>query len=342
MSSIFSDRLRDHSPATHIMEWASPHFRLKSGHVQEAVAYALGYRTRAALLAAARQGRAQASVPLNLARFAERYGELCGNPATAYAVAALAEGARLDIQIQKHPPERNAGYTHTQYAITASLTGPNGEPAGHAFHMPEFTSNGVEPYRVDSWWSHRAGGGAYTKTRARSGNGLLTAKFVDGVWRGELFIYAPVHQHDDANCLKAVRAALARAVLPGATGGVHVEIYRPDAYDYGAWRVEMTLGHDANAAIASFPLIFTLPAYANNRRHVICESEFRVDQSHRKFSGASWQGDLYSNGVPEDENPIPIATFRRDLLRSVHAALEQHFVWTHATASLGQPRSASM
>lgn len=323
MSVIHMNRGRTQVLAREIVARAKPFFTVRQGHVCEAIACALGFRSDAAL----RSSRVDSTQPrfhkFNWTAFTERLSDLHGNERTAYAVATLAEGTTLDIEIKKHPPEKYSRYTHVQYEITATLSDYFGTSFRREldFHLPTFFSRGVEPYRVDSWWSHRSDLGDYAVTRHSSGRGLLTGKFIDGVWKGELYVYSSTHQQDDRSCLQSVRAALARSILPAATSVVCCDIWRPDRYDNGAWRVELRLGDSIARQVAGTELFFDIPDAKH--RLFICAEGYGHPLTRGRFIGGLWLADLYSNSVPESENPTSISAVRSLLLKSVHESLSR-------------------
>lgn len=317
----------------------SPLFKVRESHIREAMAAARGYNTYAAQQAASDPSKSF-SYPAFAQRLVDLFPDRDGSGSSALATSALIEGARISIEIVKHPIERYSRYTHVQYAIVVRVTCPDGTPATHDFMLPEFFvykdgKHKEEPYRVDSWYSHRAfRPGRQAKYRDDGGNTLF-GKFIEGEWFGELFVYATKHQENDAPCIAAVKAALARAVLPGSTGGIHCATYRPNLYDEGAWRFELSLGFH----IRSFwdEQGFTFRAPKLKQRNIIPVEGYRGGTGNiddYRFVDGRCLLDVYTNGVSEEENITTIAMVQKALLEATHGC-STRAGWTYAVAPDG-------
>jgi len=105
------------------------------------------------------------------------------------------------------------------------------------------------------------------------------------------------------------------------------ELTRPDGYQHGAWRIELTLPPIAiERGLGDLP--FELPKL----EHRTCHPEreyFRA--GFNGFVGqcvkGKWFGDVYTNGIAEDDNPVtPEAVkdaFRQALWAALASALAQ-------------------
>lgn len=106
--------------------------------------------------------------------------------------------------------------------------------------------------------------------------------------------------------------------------GVRCVIGRPSGYELGAWQVTVTLPEEALVQLKGEPLPFTLPSLP----HRMCHPEkgyVRATQGELKgcFIDGSWLGDMYSNGIPEGDNPTKIEAVRDAFLQSAIRALQQ-------------------
>ena len=87
-----------------------------------------------------------------------------------------------------------------------------------------------------------------------------------------------------------------------------VHIYRPEGYDFGAWRVSITLSNPADGNWHDSFVPFELPELSYRRIVSDAESQAVIrSQVHGelfmggKFDEAGvWRGHVYSNGIPED------------------------------------------
>ncbi|MDR5796480.1 hypothetical protein QCE49_24145 [Caballeronia sp. LZ008] len=303
-------------------------FRVSDSQVNESFARGFGVNTYAALIAAldGNHPRKHLKAPdvelLDHAAFAARMTEL-SDDRTAESVSAILEGARIEIKIVRRSPARQnpVRYSDIAYDVTVDISGvpPEVLESSPEFLIPEFLRpDGTELYRLDCDWSFRVDG-EYAVTRMQSGRGLLNTKVVDGHWKGALYVYSPQHQGDDSRCLRSVKAALARAILPALTSRVRCSIFRPDRYQYGAWRVRIAIGPVIQAFLGGSRLVFALPKLP--KRHVVMDKGFMFDLGVGVFQDGEWCADIYSNGVHEDENPTSLAQVKAELLQAVNLAL---------------------
>jgi hypothetical protein len=89
--SEFKDKLHEAKNA------AKPLFAISQGHLSEALASGLGFRTSAAIWAA----ESETVSPFSEAVFVDRLTDLTDDPLKAHAVAALVAGYRLDLTFTK-------------------------------------------------------------------------------------------------------------------------------------------------------------------------------------------------------------------------------------------------
>ncbi|MFJ1259026.1 hypothetical protein [Cupriavidus sp. CuC1] len=105
---------------------------------------------------------------------------------------------------------------------------------------------------------------------------------------------------------------------------VSCEITRPDGYDYGAWQITMTLSPSLLKKLGNNSLAFELPALP--KRMCMPEKAY-VRAIAGELCGnvveGQWRGDIYSNGIPEDQNPTKIEAVRDAFVQSVKRALHQ-------------------
>ncbi len=110
--------------------------------------------------------------------------------------------------------------------------------------------------------------------------------------------------------------------LSQTEGIVSCEIDRPDGYDFGAWRVEITLGLQTLKRIGSGSVVFTFPTLQNRIFHHDKGYARAIDGELRgSFVNDKWLGDVYSNGIPEADNPTKIEAVRDALIQSVMRAI---------------------
>ncbi|HAT1512586.1 TPA: hypothetical protein I8W54_000866 [Morganella morganii] len=110
----------------------------------------------------------------------------------------------------------------------------------------------------------------------------------------------------------------------------HVRIYKPQKYQFGAWRVEITLSKKAESAIKEIAINF--PEFKN--RILIAEKAggyfTAVMNSNNQYengflikNGES-KLDLYSSGIPEEENPTSITEVAEVLVEHINSIICQH------------------
>lgn len=113
---------------------------------------------------------------------------------------------------------------------------------------------------------------------------------------------------------------------------VLINIFKPDRYEVGAWRVMIKLRDPEALVWAGQPVPFELPELSElpNRR-IDSDSKYRAIlmkaggecRMGGKFVDGIWEGDLYTNGCPEAENPTPIEDVRSELLQIITELLDR-------------------
>lgn len=110
--------------------------------------------------------------------------------------------------------------------------------------------------------------------------------------------------------------------LQKTESGVSCNIFRPDHYEEGAWRVEIELTSPLADRVPS--LAFSLPELPHRMCHP--EREYvRVIGGKLQgcFVDRHWFGDVYSNGIAESENPTDIDTVKKVILDNIMKALRE-------------------
>ncbi|WP_042298603.1 hypothetical protein [Paraburkholderia bannensis] len=298
---------------------------VKQAHVAEALARGYDQPKHASIIAALDAGVVYPKESFGTLRFVERLAELSGDPGMA-AVAGLAvQGLKLSIELERYSAGREAAhrYTDRAYEARVKMPSPKNSPVAAEFFVPTDFSRSVS---IASAHEFKVDDGKYAVTRDRNGKDLLRAAMVDGQWRGSVFIQPEPGQTDDSRSLGSVRAALARAIAPAADPWVRCQIFRPDRYDERAWRVELSLGHMAKQMAGALDLVFDIPQKPGRKVDPERGGLFDLNPAtkvHRgRFTGGVWTADLYSNGIPERENPVSIAEMQRLFVRSVSERLD--------------------
>lgn len=291
---------------------------LKDSVLREAHARGLGFRTEAALTAALKATPELSARAFSHAAFTQRIGELIDDVSTE-VVTEILDGVKLDISVIKRSEQRQRADRHSDvaYDVVVTLSGISTAilDSDIVFHLPEFGRDaGLEPYRVDSAHDRRALTD-YRKTRFGAGQATIVAKLVGGSWHGGFYIYAAKHQADDTLCIRSLKAALARAILPQLPTRLRCAIFKPDGYQMEVWRVEMRLSPGIQHFWSGSPFQFDIPQLP--KRLFIMESEYRVGPYIGRFVDGIWKADLNSNGIEEAKNPTSLLEVKRALLQCV-------------------------
>lgn len=123
-----------------------------------------------------------------------------------------------DIGVQfniEQYPETNP-HSYYCYNITAILTGNLENIYDEViFILPEFIFNGTEPYRIDSHYYHRKPLPGYYGMDRR----ILSAKFIDGLWKGVIFIYDDsLLSNPEISCFPDIEKMLKKNILSAISG----------------------------------------------------------------------------------------------------------------------------
>lgn len=292
---------------------------LKDSVFIEAHARGLGFRTQAAQVAALKSFPQLSVRAFDIANFVVRIAEL-SDDTSADVITEILEDVKLGIFVTKRPEQRQRAerFSDVAYDVVVTLGGLSAAALNSdiLFHLPEYGREaGVEPYRVDSAHDRRAATD-YRKTRFGAGKSTVVAKLVDSSWHGGFYVYAPMHQADDRQCIKSLKAGLARAILPQVPTRVRCLIFRPDDYQMNAWRVEMRLPPGVQRFWNGSPFQFDIPQLT--KRLFKMPSGFWVDTNVGQFVDGVWKADLYSNGIEEANNPTSLAEVKNTLLQCVN------------------------
>ena len=298
---------------------AKPLFAISRGHLSEALASGLGFRTSAAMWAA----DADTVSPFSEAAFVDRLEDLADDPLTARAMGALVAGYRLDLTFTKRA--ERFGELETVFDIAIVVRPPANRDMQSAvpFRLPEFlNAAGQEKWRVDADYTHRVDG-KHAVTRGGVGRKLLDTELQDGRWSGALFIYGERMRSNPAGCLGSVRAAMARIILSKLITMVTIDVFKPDTYMDGAWRLVMRVGPGVRAVFSDGSIPFALPTLPTQR--VIIGT---YDLAHMPIPGEGlfvdgvFGIDVHTNGVSERENPVPMQAVCDLFLQAVHTRLK--------------------
>lgn len=305
----------------------------KLSYLQEATAFGFGVAKDASLVAEIDSGASFKPHDFSRSRFIERLAALSGDRFMAEAAALAIDGIILNINIERYSEarQRRDRYLDVAYRVRVSVEGlpPEALAETPVFGLPHAfgTSPGGRGIRVASDHEFRVDG-KYRVSVGQNGQVLLTAKLIGGAWNGAMYVDLPDDTANDKRAIGSVKAALARAIAPAIDPWVQCWIFRPDGYDEGAWRVHLSLGYAARASLAALggsTCDFDIPQHPQRLFHA--DRGFLYDLNpdkgvfKGKFVDGRWSGDLYSNGVREAANPVPIAELRAGLIQNVNAAL---------------------
>ncbi|WP_175719049.1 hypothetical protein [Burkholderia anthina] len=308
----------------------APVLAAKLSYLQEATAAGFGVAKDASLVAAIDAGASFDSDDFSRVRFTERLAALSGDRFMAELATLAIDGITLSIEVERYPEarQRHDRYDDVAYHVRLRVNGlsPDARAETPVFVLPDAFGGaaGGRGIRLASNHEHKEGG-KFRVSVLRKGPELLTAKLKDGAWDGAMYVDQLRDAPDDTRAIGSVKAALARAIGPAIDPWVRCSIFRPDGYDYGAWRVHLSLGAAALARLGGSRLPFDLPQHPERLFHADPGGLYDLNPSKRvlmgQFVDGRWWGDLYSNGVSEDANSVSIAELRVMLIRNVNAAL---------------------
>jgi hypothetical protein len=301
---------------------------VSESHIGEAIARSLGRKTVAALVTALDAGESFTAGSFDRVAFVDRLATLSKDPEMAEAADVALDGITLSIDIVKRSPgrQRHDIWADVAFDIDIRAGGAIAALDQLTFFVPDNFSTRTldQPLRIASDSAFKLDG-AFAVTRNRDKRDLLTAKLVNGRWKGALYVDLPSNDLDGVRYIRSARAALARAIMPALTPWVRCNVYRPDRYDLGAWRVEMSLGPAAREALQLGKLVFDVPTEKGRLFDLDDGFLFDIRENNvfmGQFRNGVWLADLYSNGIAEDENPVPIAAIKAVLLRNVYTVAE--------------------
>lgn len=296
------------------------HFALKFDHLRHGLCAAIGFKSHAALLAALKDGNSVDTRNFNHLALMDRLQSMGVSQATAEATSSIIDGRRLVVNLQKQPP--NPQYSNSSYILDVKARDHQQRSVTERFFfiMPLFGKENDPPYQVDSASFYRHSS-EFSVSRHPNVSGLLTVEGFDGQWGGGLYVYDIQSQQDDRNCKQLVSAALARKILPAISPRFNCQLYKPDGYDDGAWKLRVSLGDVAKKLLKNHRLVVQIPAL--EKRNVFPDKGYRFDVDKMEFKEGLLEAHIYTNGISEDENPTPISEVRAEIMRIIYTALDK-------------------
>lgn len=299
------------------------HFALKYDHLRQGLCAGLGFKSHAALVAALKASEFVDVSRFNHLALIERLQAIGNSHETAEAVSSIIDGRRLSITLKKQP--QNPRYSDASYNLEVIPQDVSGGVVKSPFFfiMPLFGNTDPQPlYQVDSAATFRHSS-VFSVTRPSS-KALLTVEGKEGKWSGGLYIYDRKLQLDDDNCKRTVCAALARKILPAISPRFNCQLYRPDRYDNGAWKLRVSLGDFAREALGGKTLVLKIPT--QKARNFLPDQGYRFSVDMMHFKDGLLEAHIYTNGISEDDNPTSIEAVRAEIVRSIHKALTEQNV----------------
>ncbi|WP_458062231.1 hypothetical protein [Paraburkholderia strydomiana] len=298
-------------------------------HIQEALAAGFGVAKDASLVAALDAGKSFCSDDFSRSRFITRLTELTRDRFMAEAASLVLDSITLNIEVERYADarQRHDRYDDVAYHVRVRV---DGLPTAARTENPVFVlpdafggPSGGRGIRLASSHEYHAGGEIQMSVFG-NGRELRRAHLINGEWRGAMYVDLTTSGADDNRAIGSVKAALARAIAPAIDPRVRCSIFRPKQYSDRASRVRLSLGPVARAKLSNSTLVFDLPQHA--QRLFVAEKGFLFDINppkvlRGKFVDGEWMGDLYSNGVSEAENKLPLDELRAILIRNVNTAL---------------------
>lgn len=117
------------------------------------------------------------------------------------------------------------------------------------------------------------------------------------------------------------------AGLADAIGNIAFNHDRPEGFDYGVYRVSMSVRGEIRKSIEARNVIFEIPALPK-RFFRFDEQQFMMprasaDQPWRgRFVDGEWRAIVQTNGISEEENPTSMDVVKDTLIAQVLKALE--------------------
>ncbi|MCC1495840.1 hypothetical protein [Alcanivorax sp. 1008] len=332
------------------------------GHLQESIASGFGYKSWASFRASAKQEGSSSSSKVVPAKLSPemargRMRDLC--PKDADSLHAILLGCSLSLDVWSRPrqpefPGRRIYDIHASvrnhiweldevstFALPIFGSPRKSEPGDVnmlddryiATSSRFYSRASLSGYWLDSDNNYRAGGLDFDRYLAPVKSSGF-ARLKNGEWKGALFINEDVEQREtDDQILNRVRGALSRSILAASSPGVRCLIYAPDGYDFGAWRVLMTLGVKALKgpwSESSGDIHFDLPQlkkriFRLEQPFLWPYPSFAQSETKMPFGGKFEKGvfhaHLYTNGVPEEANTTRINDVRNCLIDQAELVL---------------------
>lgn len=111
--------------------------------------------------------------------------------------------------------------------------------------------------------------------------------------------------------------------LQGSSVWVECKIFQPEGFAFGAWKVEATLSAKVMSVLTDGKISFSLPSFANRLLNPdLGFKTFYSNEIQGLFVGGKWKGELYTNGVAEENNPSSIDIVRNTLIKNVEEVLK--------------------
>lgn len=107
---------------------------------------------------------------------------------------------------------------------------------------------------------------------------------------------------------------------------VNCEIYRPDGYQHGVWVIKAKLDDVIiEKLMKSNSELSFIPPEMDTRRCNADNSYVRANQDglFSVFIDGYWFGNLYTNGVSEDENKISILDYKRVFIDVINSEIDK-------------------
>ena len=111
---------------------------------------------------------------------------------------------------------------------------------------------------------------------------------------------------------------------------IATHIFRPADYELGAWRMTIKLRNPSEMIWNGAPVPFAFPTFP--KRRIQSDPEYQAitfdPKTHKPMMGAKlidgeWRGHLYSNGIPEPENPTSIAAVSSAITATIERMISQ-------------------
>ena len=104
------------------------------------------------------------------------------------------------------------------------------------------------------------------------------------------------------------------------------DVKRPENFDYGVYRVTITIKGKVLKAVSDSNIVFTIPElpkrfFRQSQEYMVAPSEPGAPWGGRFLNGV-WEGIVQTNGISEDENPTHMDVVAHALIANVMKALK--------------------